>query len=360
MGCGMSNAKDGSVQDVQCTDAGKPAGFMILNSMINTSIIFTNIYAAMGDAQTSVNGVMGTFANTFAPIDKSGQKFLHILFDFLALGYASYSSVGARPQSGKPIADDIKDETNAWVTQGLKITHDLTNNEESFNNAADLSEAVNKNIGVWRAAVSSYQSFLFDGSQDSIDALHNLITSGRIMETGARQTLSPAQFLSSLSLCNKGNVPVIFDTGLNCKANGDRPDNGPKDVSAHNWACVDSKFYYIKSAQGREADCTGSVTASHCVDEDFGELDGIDTLDGKTWNGLLGSDLVAAAVNSWLAAGKKNGADLPDVSDGKTLNALYDQDVHAPGLVAIPICSEDEARSNWKQGHMGKNYPCNS
>lgn len=43
----------------------------------------------MGDAQTSVNSVMGTFANTFAPIDKSGQKFLDILFDFLALGYAA-------------------------------------------------------------------------------------------------------------------------------------------------------------------------------------------------------------------------------------------------------------------------------
>jgi hypothetical protein len=45
------------------------------------------------------------------------------------------------------------------------------------------------------------------------------------------------------------------------------------------------------------------------------------------------------------------------------LSDIIDMEIHAPGLVWLPVCGGDEAHNNWENNLNGKgksaHYPCN-
>ncbi|KFX86992.1 hypothetical protein V490_08662 [Pseudogymnoascus sp. VKM F-3557] len=74
---------------------------------------------------------------------------------------------------------------------------------------------------------------------------------------------------------------------------------------------------------------------------------------------------IAGAVAGYKANGNKNGWDVADPSNSKAADDVFDFGIRAPGVVRIPVCSEEEAFNNWSKYDnctntgMSKNYPCN-
>ncbi|KAK3724055.1 hypothetical protein LTR37_001177 [Vermiconidia calcicola] len=73
---------------------------------------------------------------------------------------------------------------------------------------------------------------------------------------------------------------------------------------------------------------------------------GLAALTGAQYAGLTANDVVANAVNNWIAAGKINTPALFNIEDQETIKALSDGDfTKAPGVVNIPVCTFEQAGS---------------
>lgn len=66
--------------------------------------------------------------------------------------------------------------------------------------------------------------------------------------------------------------------------------------------------------------------------------------------------MVTSAVEGWKLRGEKNRGGFPDMTNPKNYDSLLEGegarkiDIRAPGIVQIPVCSPEKARSGWKYG----------
>lgn len=70
-----------------------------------------------------------------------------------------------------------------------------------------------------------------------------------------------------------------------------------------------------------------------------------------------------SALAGKAANGGKNGWGLIDPTTALTNEGdllVAGSGIDMAGVTQFPICSEDEAYSNWNRGHTGSNFPCNS
>jgi hypothetical protein len=66
-----------------------------------------------------------------------------------------------------------------------------------------------------------------------------------------------------------------------------------------------------------------------------------------------------SAVNTYKANGNKNGLK-PSYDNPSIMAGYISGDVTAPGGVAVPVCSAQEAFDNWyAESTAKKNFPCN-
>lgn len=77
------------------------------------------------------------------------------------------------------------------------------------------------------------------------------------------------------------------------------------------------------------------------------------------------TSMVNRAVETFIKAGRKNGGNIElDPSDDEVFDRLYHDDIRAPGVITIPVCSGEEAFSNWSDGRAVNQdlefFPCNN
>lgn len=78
----------------------------------------------------------------------------------------------------------LKDWVNPVVSNGVTIAKDTTIPGAQLTAQNSLSTNLGNLVKTWDATVDTFNKNLFDGSDKSIDMLHNMITSGKVLELG--------------------------------------------------------------------------------------------------------------------------------------------------------------------------------
>lgn len=400
--CEAMDGRNGCDQGVLCDDKSThPAAFLILNSMGAINGLNWNLYDAVRTAHDHFS--MGTFSDTFAPIDADDSA-AKIVLDVLSMAF----SVAVSPMWNSALKGltyfknnpntlgTIKDMTNPIVTNSLTIVKDTTTAGQTITNTNDLTDAMKQMIDAFERGQTGYLNNLFNGSDASIDQLHALITDGKFLEGGtvtapASQGQSPnnidaadsimkAIYASLIPLAwpksNRHEHPFVMTSDKPCDFKGS-PDQGATiddDTANKNSVCYNGKLYYLVAAgDGPNQDCDGGDgMAISCRGLTFGTLSGVPTMDGKAWAGITKEDIAIGAINT---NGQLCGAAAPSITanivggpprktgDAAIVEDVIDNGVRAACVVTgVPVCSGDEAMTNWGNQLMhgySKNYPCN-
>jgi hypothetical protein len=224
--------------------------------------------------------------------------------------------------------NNAKDTTMTIISQSTTIAKDLLgyNNPYVFHNifnhcVTDLAEHSDKwtaekqdefsnymgqSIAAWGNITEKSLSKLFDGSDDSLNRLTDLISDGKLIEgkgmappgpdapaesaSALRASISKAFFgfaIPSIWTVS-GTYAFIIDSGYDCGTidpMGDYMDTDTMHATAGRYG---GKLYYLASPKGDASTCT----EGGCFDNKFSAPPGIYSLDGKDLGGITVGDLI--------------------------------------------------------------------
>ena len=318
----------------------------------------------------------------------------------------------------------LKDWVKPAVSNGITIAKDTSISGATLSAQNDLNTNLGNLIKIWTVTIDQYNKYVFNGTDSSISALYNSVDVGKVLEPGFSEDELDVQntlektiygFLipQAWPLSNLDIFPVVvyvtahplpFPTpllaGISCRClrfcssiplpfasarwrlilvhpNSDAkaPCGTPNPIDQYisgddglaSYVCYDGGLYYLVGATGGAGDSLdcgdsgGDGTAVACTDNTLPVMPGVDQLDGKAWGGVLRDDLVAGAVNSYRAAGNENGGPPADPTNEGTLDDIFNNGIRAAGVIQIPVCTADEAQSNWSNiARKGKSvhFPC--
>jgi hypothetical protein len=164
-------------------------------------------------------------------------------------------------------------------------------------------------ISGWSAVTEQSLTYLFNGSDSSIDQLGTIISNGKLIEGSVNS--SPAsppvppvpRSLSSLqaSIAKaffgysipaiwtvSGAYPFIIDSGYDCSADNPITQYMDPDTQRSTYACYNNKLYYLGSPSGNPQNCF----EGGCIDNTFSAPPGLSWLDGTSFGGIRLSDLI--------------------------------------------------------------------
>lgn len=158
---------------------------------------------------------------------------------------------------------------------------------------------------VWYNTVDSLNKKIFDGSDESIKILGDMMADGKLLERG--NTVSDPDIQKYLEGAIFGYLiprawslgktyPFVLDSGAPCGAINPVDQHLPDDVAATTWTCVDDKLYYLLAPYGDSFYCNPSGDGQGvgpCYDGDYSAPEGLDKLDGKAWGGVTKDDFIA-------------------------------------------------------------------
>ncbi|KAK3395608.1 hypothetical protein B0T20DRAFT_359271 [Sordaria brevicollis] len=271
--------------------------------------------------------------------------------------------------------DDIKNSTLAAVAAGQSImktavTKGYWDIVESATFEAYISQVISASVSTTLLSARR----LFDGKDDSIKALTDLVSNGKLIHgsanghindednystehdliSGMRRTLY-GYFIPAV-LSSSWSWTAVVDSGHDCTAQDPlSPDYLTQDQSQKLVACYQNRLYYLVSAKGKRRGRKGG----------FETPNGIDKLTGGDYVYISVEELIVGSVRTWQSNGKKNGF-YPDFNSNlTTLEDLNNLDITAPGLMRIPVCGVEEAMANWANKDLKKDsdrydgFPCN-
>ncbi|KAL5340419.1 hypothetical protein BJX70DRAFT_360948 [Aspergillus crustosus] len=372
------------------------ASFMIMNSFISISQTLYNLYDAMKTAADDVEGSIGRFSETFAPIIEDGLNILVIL-DIVALGYGSvmapfwnkWAKNWKWSKDNSNDYDTMKDFTNDMTYQGITLAKDLVNdNPLSIQNA--LSEQLSALVISWRQTNRDYAKQLFNGSSSSVDRLGKIIANGKMVGpdsppdvedvvTAFKKSLYALLVPQAWRISEQKLNPFVIDTGLSCKDAPKDTDHElrlDEDTLKEKLICDKKadRAYYLVGAVDPEKNCWhGSNTGGYGC-EHFADLPGADKLTGDLdksdgyWGLVSREDIVFGSLATFKANGNKNMRHDTETEDWKSpdeweslLGDLADGDIRAPYFFNLPVCRVNEALSNYfsPPGNPEFYYPCN-
>jgi hypothetical protein len=189
---------------------------------------------------------------------------------------------------------------------------------------------------------------------------------------------------------------VVIDAQVLCGTKDPLDEDDVSNSGSNaSWVCHKDRMYFFLAAAGSERECFISngpapIPNWECISKPFTPPQGMDTMNGEAWSGLVKEDFVIGRVylpdlllippyykpsvadkpnnisslNIFEANGNKKGGtpSNPDIGT-ETLNDIQDTEIRAPGIMNIPVCTIAEARSNWEDVFYGlkpsANYPCN-
>ncbi|EEQ33387.1 chitinase [Microsporum canis CBS 113480] len=358
--------------------------YLVWNSFAQVHVLIKNYQYSLKEAAIQVQNKKNEFVDTFAP---EGHRpdvplWLNTLLTVLLIPSTTLGTAfwkGALRNLAffqtRPLRLDLlKDTSQALVSAGYTISKSFiekeTVKEVTFNTLYDSL------IGKWTEQIDTLVKELFDGSDEHIKQLSKIIMDGKMIEGKHDAVPDPdadhtASFLEQ-KLAERAfyaaaipnvwkmrqpyaSYPVILDFGPDCNRDigSDQYFKSGQDYN-QGWICLDGHNYILASTFERDNDGPNCSPEYYdwCnnIDQRFlFSLPGLDKIrkpDPK-FGKVTVEDLVAGSVNTWKRAGKLN---IIDGSPGgvNPVNKddfvdLWDNDIRAPGMIRIPVCSVEEA-----------------
>ncbi|KAK3716338.1 hypothetical protein LTR37_006488 [Vermiconidia calcicola] len=379
-----------------------PAGYVIINSMVNLHILFENVYNGVRDAHDMVQDEVGNLVREFSPIigDIAEQKAKRLAWDtiqlalFIALAPTFHSVMGRSAL--------VRANPN-WAATGIDVSYGAIGTGFAFAKDAmdalsplpvqnQVSSYMGDIITGWETGLSGMTNLLFsdptalgtlisDGKLFGLDVQRDPVDVQAVMEQNLFAALLPTVWTTG----DDFSYPVVIlpegvpQDGTGCE--GLRPMDvnttvvQPPDVSGTGLQLEpDAPYlelqvgepaffdgfhcdvqtntgYWLMGALGdyRPDTCCRIVDRNQvCSDCPTGRwvairaLRGIGTLDGNNWGGLSKEEVIMNAVNTYKKNGNTNGgapgANMIESSEG--IADLISGDLRvATGLINIPVCS---------------------
>lgn len=229
--------------------------------------------------------------------------------------------------------------------------------------------------------MEGFKAALWSGQPEFTDAFHQLITDGSCtdsgviklppnadsvfrgyIETSAYTILVPeAMRMAQLS-------PFVAKTDIKCPVDDKAQPLYKEGMlyisstdSPKNRACgADGLLYYLLTVDNLAAPGGCGSGIVNCKQPYLTDVSGADSLNGTAWGGVTVQNLINAAVATYNANGKKNGATRYAPTTKEALEHFWNTGilVENPGVVSIPVCSPREAVTNFATGKKGNNFPC--
>ncbi|EJP62058.1 chitinase-like protein [Beauveria bassiana ARSEF 2860] len=377
-----------------CTDmvgsGTGPAGYEIWNSFVLIREIYSSFYNALTAAGgTSITGEMAAFVKTFAPVPppKDDSLWLNILMDAVGLG----STLVAGPffnSANAATAANLKDTTMAMISGTTNIAKDLLAGKSPESNwtedKQDLFAAyMAQTVDLWGASIEGSLYWLFNGTDEAISALTEIISDGKLIAGANMNVPGPKDILQGSASDMKTNMaraffsyaipavwtasghhPFVVDSGYACGTIDPLGIYMTVDTMSKTWGCYEDKLYYLVVPEGDAYKNVQNPTGpgTHKEKNKFSPPAGVQSLGGDLFGGVTLSDLITGSVRTYKNNGNTNGA---PPADPRHINAedLMKQDVTTPGFIRLPVCSPEMAFRAW-DGPGGDsrlktpNYPC--
>lgn len=238
----------------------------------------------------------------------------------------------------------------------------------------------------WGVTVEKSLYKLFDGTDQGIETLTELISDGKFVEgssvsihpppsdpdqlppdttSALQKSISKAFFAFAIpSIWTvSGRFPFVVDAGYSCDHEDDMNFHLDDDTMQLTKACYQHKRYYLATAYGKPTDCTyGS-----CSKNAFPAPPGVDSMGQGSFGNVTVEEVIIGSVRTYLANGETNGGPAADAEDQATLEDLSNDDITTPGFIRLPVCSAPIARTAWakfddsgvhKPDTDAPNYPC--
>ncbi|KAG9256684.1 glycoside hydrolase [Emericellopsis atlantica] len=391
--CATMRKNDGCSGQITCVsdDLGPGqgvAGLAILQSFVAINGMFRTVDDAITDsASLFINNALVSFADDFAPEPPEvDNTWTLVLLDILTIGASAVlgpvfkNIIAGLPRfakAGSTAAANIEDTSILAVQQGTTLAKDLLStppSEWDQENQDDFKAYITTALGSWSTIVIQSLAKLFDGSDESIERLGDMIADGTFISGGGR--LGSSWGYSDESLATESDVQVlrksitrnffamaipeiwrmsgtfgfVVDTGVDC--DDDFSDLKDK-VLEKTKVCHNGKQYYLADPSG---------DASWGDDKySFSVPPGVDSLgEDSRYGSLTVEDIVIGSLNTYEANGG-NGAPRPKELGENEINKLaFTDDVRASGLMRLPVCSPERAWRAWYYGDTsdGDHYPC--
>ncbi|KXX78980.1 Killer toxin subunits alpha/beta [Madurella mycetomatis] len=381
--------------------SGAAAQF-IYNSLVTIHLMHHDyIDALLGVAAiagTALDDLQNKFAPTPPPEDNNWRL---LLIDLITLGTLSTAApyfnalLKTKPyftQNNMNI-ENAKDATMTLIGQTTTIAKDLLPSDDDLpwlpEERAAFSNYMGQSIDGWRKAAQRALNKLFDGSDESLEILWDVMSDGKLIDgrfvttpalsdnkkkrdDDLRDNVAKSFFGYAIPTLWRLSETYAFvlDTGLGCT-----DDKNPlreyldDDAMAATGDCVNGKQYYLVHPAGEsngECRCHSYSAPGVCIDlrcEDhkkFSVPPGLNSLNGRTFGAVTEQNLIKGSVRTWLQNGKKNGAGFADPHNSATIDNLLNTDITTPGFIRLPVCSPERALQSWETTHKGSsaNYPC--
>ncbi|KAK4249246.1 hypothetical protein C7999DRAFT_30299 [Corynascus novoguineensis] len=396
MGCdklgGSDDHCDGTMSCEKGADGERsgPATQFIWNSLIKIHGMYHDYWDALRTTMGAFALAVDDMENTFAPIpEPETNQWLNVLIDLLTIGALTTAGPlfnGYLKQlpafSDTVMYDNAKDTAMNLISQSTTLAKDLLDAPEADQwiplEQDKFSTSIGQVIFGWMNLTEFALKTLFDGSQESIKLLGDVMADGKLIE--GKRTGSPPSDQTATDLQENVlktffgfSIPelwrrsktyaFVIDSGAGCDGSplGKYLDDDTADETG---VCYQGRRYYLVHPDGEAQSCncdhvTGGQCNRECWDDKFSAPVGLGEL--KRFGKLTKEDLVIGSVRTWIKNGKKNGAGVVDpISDASARSELMDMDITTPGSVRLPVCSPDRAFQSWQTADKGSssNYPC--
>ncbi|KAK2600127.1 hypothetical protein QQS21_005142 [Conoideocrella luteorostrata] len=214
----------------------------------------------------------------------------------------------------------------------------------------------------WGRAAETSVATLFNGSDESISTLTDIISEGKLISGASHDasiTISGDKDTALQAIITKtaftlgahplwataGVYPFIADTGYNCDVEHPIPDHVNPRKMKDAWACYQNRSYYLLGPlEARQR--PGPTTAKPDVETGSGHgprlfdpPPGLESLRNNTkYGGVKISDLIIGSVRTYIQNGNTNDDKGVNLTDMRTLEDLMAQDLTTPGVIRIPVC----------------------
>ncbi|EPS35532.1 hypothetical protein H072_11031 [Dactylellina haptotyla CBS 200.50] len=385
---------DGKVECERGADGpfSGPAAKLIWDSLVKIHSMYDTYWNTVQGAAIGFSLKADDMESTFAPIpEPKTNQWLLVLIDLLTMGTLTtlgplFNSVLKQaPAFANPVTfDNLKETTNTLIGQGTTLAKDMLNSPPPDKWTPEEQNKFSGYMGDvmfgWMNATERAVGKIFDGSDESIKILGEVIADGKLID-GKRDgprvddensaTILTAAVLKTVfgfsipTLWRRsGTFAFVIDSGANCKGS---PLNKYLDDSTadRTGICFEDRLYYLVHPEGSARPCECVKLSDHgpcqtvCREGKFSVPVGLGDL-GR-FGGVTKEDLIIGSVRTWLKNGKVNGAGAPDaINDASLRRDLLEMGIRSPGFVRLPVCSPDRAFQSWDTTSKGSspNYPC--
>ncbi|KAK3947971.1 hypothetical protein QBC32DRAFT_246732, partial [Pseudoneurospora amorphoporcata] len=359
-------------------DRSGPAAQWVWNSLVWIHKAYHKYHEALDREATIVSMSLDSMTKTFAPVSPPPDNSMtELLIDIFTLGALSIagpffntmlkSTAYFASKTGSSALDNIKDTTMTLVAP-------WTDKDQS-----DFSQFMGKVTTAWTDAAAMSLDNLFNGEDDSIDTISELISNGKLIRGSGEKDFNQTQArivtrtnigksFFSFAIPNlwrySKNYAFVIDSGISCGTSNPLGDYLDDDTMKATGSCVDDRWYFLVHPDGDSKICKCEIPAGHgpcqtvCRNNKFSAPPGIGSL--ESFGGVTMDDLIKGSVRTWKKNGQKNGGFTPDPRDGSTIDDLLKVDITTPGYVRLPVCSPERAFQSWDTSSKGSspNYPC--